>query len=284
MNNPISQHEKPCVACGAAMQEVHSWVWRCSVCGLETSMLFPGAGGGVDGLEALRRDNFERMWSELAGDFPKTAIRLLEIGCARGWFLELAQSRGYSVVGVEPGEYGEEARAKGFEVLTGLFPKVTNHFADGSFDIIVFNDVFEHLPNPIEALVECSRLLADGGMLILNLPVSSGALYSVSKILRRFGWSAPYDRLWQKGYSSPHLFYYAEKPLKRLLGNTIGFRLRTGCKLRSTLRNGLWKRVKSGANGVPQAVVIFALMVVFTIVETILPPDIKVFVFEKDKE
>jgi SAM-dependent methyltransferase len=45
--------------------------------------------------------------------------------------------------------------------------------ADASFDVILCSEVFEHLPNPIGALVEFGRLLKPGGKLIITAPFAS---------------------------------------------------------------------------------------------------------------
>ena len=50
-------------------------------------------------------------------------------------------------------------------------------FSNGPFDAIIFNDVFEHLPDPIDAIVAVERLLADDGILVLNLPSSDGLFF-----------------------------------------------------------------------------------------------------------
>ncbi len=44
---------------------------------------------------------------------------------------------------------------------------------DGSFDVILCSEVFEHIPHPIEALQEFARLLKPGGQLILTAPFCS---------------------------------------------------------------------------------------------------------------
>ena len=44
---------------------------------------------------------------------------------------------------------------------------------DGSFDVILCSEVFEHLPDPLKALDEFSRLLKPGGKLILTAPFAS---------------------------------------------------------------------------------------------------------------
>ncbi len=44
---------------------------------------------------------------------------------------------------------------------------------DGSFDVILCTEVFEHLPNPVLAIQEFSRLLKQGGQLIITAPYCS---------------------------------------------------------------------------------------------------------------
>jgi len=46
--------------------------------------------------------------------------------------------------------------------------------ADNSFDVVICTEVLEHLPRPIEALKELSRVLDHGGRLLLTAPLSSG--------------------------------------------------------------------------------------------------------------
>lgn len=44
---------------------------------------------------------------------------------------------------------------------------------DGSFDVILCSEVFEHLPNPVKALKEFQRLLKQNGKLIITAPFCS---------------------------------------------------------------------------------------------------------------
>jgi len=44
---------------------------------------------------------------------------------------------------------------------------------DASFDVIMCNEVLEHLPDPVKAIHEFSRLLKPGGRIILTAPFCS---------------------------------------------------------------------------------------------------------------
>jgi len=43
-------------------------------------------------------------------------------------------------------------------------------FPDNFFNIIISNDVFEHVPDPLKAFKECFRVLKTGGELIITIP------------------------------------------------------------------------------------------------------------------
>jgi len=53
------------------------------------------------------------------------------------------------------------------EDITGL------SFEDDSLDLIVSNDVFEHVPEPGKAFAECYRVLKNGGTMLLTIPFHS---------------------------------------------------------------------------------------------------------------
>lgn len=49
-------------------------------------------------------------------------------------------------------------------------------FGNGSFDLVVHSDTLEHVPDPVQALRECRRILRSGGACIFTVPVVWGRL------------------------------------------------------------------------------------------------------------
>jgi 2-polyprenyl-3-methyl-5-hydroxy-6-metoxy-1,4-benzoquinol methylase len=134
----------------------------------------------------VRRKNFLRI-IRLIDQFTQGGERtLLDVGCAHGLFLEMTAK----VQGVEPHHaVAQSTRSKGFVVRKGYFPSALAN--SERFDVIVFNDVLEHIPNIQKCLAACHRMLNHDGILVLNLPNSRGILYWLSKILRGFGPAPP---------------------------------------------------------------------------------------------
>jgi SAM-dependent methyltransferase len=96
--------------------------------------------------------------------------RVLEVGCAHGGYVALLGWAGYDAIGTEisptVARFAEETF--GVRVLAGF---VENQpFEAGSFDIIVLNDVMEHLPDPVATLTHCARLLSKDGFFVIQTP------------------------------------------------------------------------------------------------------------------
>ena len=116
----------------------------------------------------------EHILRKARGRDQQTTLRILDVGCGRGWLTNLAIAYG-SVEGVEPVS-GVIAHAK------TLFPHI--RFTAGTpetilarkdfqpFDVVLCSEVIEHVPNPGKPIFvrQLSQLLASDGHLILTTP------------------------------------------------------------------------------------------------------------------
>lgn len=112
-----------------------------------------------------------RFYAKLALRHGPKSGRVLEVGCGLGhllsWFREP-----YRVVGADINPSAlEQARRNvpGGEFLQ-LSAENLGAFADRSFQIVIAKHVVEHLREPGKSIAEISRVLADGGLLILATP------------------------------------------------------------------------------------------------------------------
>jgi SAM-dependent methyltransferase len=109
-------------------------------------------------------------FSRLEQTKPLAGSRLLEIGPGPGLFLWWARERGCEVLGVEPSpEFCRVLEQTGLPHLQGTLDEV-DPAIHGTFDLIYMSHVFEHFYDPNEALMQCRGLLAEGGLLAIEVP------------------------------------------------------------------------------------------------------------------
>jgi SAM-dependent methyltransferase len=158
-------------------------VFQCGSCGLgraDGSSFDPLAyynqgyfsGGQSDGYadycsaEPVLRREFARTVEFIQDRKPQG--RLLEIGCAYGFFLDEARRAGFEVSGIEPAELAAaHARDLGLNIVCGMLTETTFKSL-GTLDVIVLLDVIEHLPDPHEALALCADHLRPDGIIVLT--------------------------------------------------------------------------------------------------------------------
>jgi len=246
-----------CPICRSELFVGHqSWHLLCKRCGYEKGTLQPtinlhsahqliNENARETGLRELRIGNFKNLLTNIKLLKPSGG-RLLDVGCAHGWFLETAKKNGFDVFGVEPDENVFDATSRrGLPVRMGYFPDALDE--GEKFDIIVFNDVIEHIPDIECVLISCHQRLNKDGLLVLNLPSNRGVFYKLSKIFCRFGFISLFERLWQKDLPSPHLHYLNLPNVIDLLKNN-GFDTKLTGSL-STLRlSGLYTRISYTGN------------------------------------
>lgn len=121
------------------------------------------------GQEAARRAHARRKLALLRALPPRLprSGRLLDVGCAAGFFLAEAQAH-YEVQGVELSAWSSAYAREhlGLPVITGTLQQAALPAA--SFDIVTLWDVIEHVADPVPLLAEVARVLRPGGRLVLS--------------------------------------------------------------------------------------------------------------------
>ncbi len=94
-------------------------------------------------------------------------IKILDVGCSSGAFLESARRMHFKIEGFEPAPAAAAtARSAGFTVYEGSLenPEIPRNY----FNVLTIFEVIEHLFNPKQFLERCKSLLAPGGILLIN--------------------------------------------------------------------------------------------------------------------
>ena len=117
------------------------------------------------------RTVIRRLVTDLAGSGSPHAT-LLDVGCwSGGATADYAAACGAQPSGVEIfAEPVEAARRRGIEVAVVDLERERLPFSDHSMDIVIANQVFEHLKNVWLPLEEIFRVMAPGGHLIFSVP------------------------------------------------------------------------------------------------------------------
>lgn len=119
---------------------------------------------------------YQRTWScgrlemieKLLGD--PHGKRLLEIGCAYGLFLGLAQQRGFAVSGIDSARSAVAWAQTHTRLDIQQGTVETAELPDGWHDVVCLWDVFEHVPDPGTFLLAVVRTLKPGGFVALSCP------------------------------------------------------------------------------------------------------------------
>ncbi len=101
--------------------------------------------------------------------FPVRYAKILDVGCGVGTQLLSLQKRGWNTYGLEPSKTAAEyCRKLGLNVQQGF--SVNEHWSEPTFDVIMLNQVFEHINDPNQTLMEIYNALKPGGVLMMNMP------------------------------------------------------------------------------------------------------------------
>jgi 2-polyprenyl-3-methyl-5-hydroxy-6-metoxy-1,4-benzoquinol methylase len=107
-------------------------------------------------------------------------IRILDYGMGWGYWSRMAQAHGFDVVGLELSQQRRDyARQMGVTVIDALPAE------PAGFDCIYANQVFEHLPDPLQTLKDLCRQLKPEGIMCIRVPDGRG----VAARLEQRGWS-----------------------------------------------------------------------------------------------
>jgi SAM-dependent methyltransferase len=128
------------------------------------------APGGHDTGAALNLERRLDVLARLAGS--PASRRILDAGCGSGVYVEALIAGGADAYGVEfDGEAVTRGRARGVpadRISQGDLGSLD--WPADSFDVVLLNEVLEHVPDDDAALVEIRRVLRDGGHLVVFSP------------------------------------------------------------------------------------------------------------------
>jgi len=165
-------------------------------------------------LKRVKNNFFDKIFYSQNPKFYKWKVlnnskngKFLDIGCATGLqdIKFMQDFPNWEFYGVEPDAvaFQEASKIKGFNIKKGFLEDA--NYSDNFFDIILMNQVLEHVPDPKKTLLECSRILKNDGKLIVAVP-NYGSLS-----LKIFG------KYWYHLDIPRHLFHFTPQTIGALL-------------------------------------------------------------------
>lgn len=140
--------------------------------------------------------------------------RILDVGCASGWFLSRLQKKfPYAKC------YGIDIYKEAIQLGKKKYPKISFKVSDahkipfsaGSFDVVICTEVLEHVDDPKQAVDEIKRVLKKNGQAIIELD-SGSILFSIVWFL----WGFSRGSVWKNA----HLHSFTIEKLEKMLRKT----------------------------------------------------------------
>lgn len=183
---------------------------RCARCGLEVA----------DPPRAWSAGNYPPESYGLAWDHlrsleilaPETPLRLLEIGCADGKFLERAAALGHRATGIDFSRAAvDAARGRGLDAHVADVRQVRAFAGDEPFGAVAMFQVIEHLEEPDAVFEAIGEVAAPGALLLVGCPADRRYTRRVAHA-ERIGRSDFWD------YPPQHVLRWTPNALRIFLG------------------------------------------------------------------
>ncbi len=108
--------------------------------------------------------------AEMGEFLPRSYQRVLEIGCGAGEFV-LLLNPGCETWGIEMNQQAASVAASRIEnLLVGRYDELENELPDAYFDLVVCNDVMEHVVDHDAFLESVRRKMIPGAFLVASVP------------------------------------------------------------------------------------------------------------------
>lgn len=170
------------------------------------------------------RDNYERTYRRRVSTIERYRAepgRVLDVGCAAGFFLSVMREKGWDTSGIEISKPMVDYARDTLGLPDVRHGDLTNlEIEETGYDVVTMWDVIEHLEDPRVHLQAVRRGLRDDGLLVLETQDVS------SRFARLMG------RKWQHYKHEEHLYHFDPDTLGRLL-DEMGFEV-----LENTPRHG----------------------------------------------
>ena len=136
----------------------------------------------------------------------KNGNNVLDVGCSSGILMEAMRDGGLSVTGIEPNIAAFSIAQKEFRqnVLHGYLSDVYQKLSK-KFDVVIYNHVMEHIPDPQVELSLLKKIIKSNGILVIGVPNADNIIFKVRK------------KFWEPLMPNEHVWHFTTKHMVQLL-------------------------------------------------------------------
>lgn len=143
---------------------------------------------------------------------PNQYSKVLEIGCGAGNFRQFLNAP-CEYWGIEPSQYEADiAKTKLDKVFDDFYDNVVNELPNVFFDLVIANDVIEHMQQPCEFLQSIKTKMTENAFIILSVP-NVRYYNNLNELLFKKDWRYRDSGVLDK----THLRFFTKKSFERLI-------------------------------------------------------------------
>lgn len=151
--------------------------------------------------EKALRKSFERNLKLISK--YRSSGRMLEIGCAYGFFLDTARNN-YDVEGIDISDDACKYAREQLELNVRCEDFIEKKFKENHYDVIVMWATLEHLKDPSLYVEKISSILKPGGIFVCTTPDIGSPLARIQK------------SKWRQIHPPTHLSYFSKNTIEKL--------------------------------------------------------------------
>jgi len=122
-------------------------------------------------MEIKETKYYKNTRTEMLKFIPNSVKKSLEIGCGEGNFSAQLVNKGIETWAIEPNNLAvKKAKKKLYKVIKGTIDNKLDELPDNYFDVIILNDVLEHLLYPWDDLKRIKNKLKKEGVVVTSIP------------------------------------------------------------------------------------------------------------------
>jgi SAM-dependent methyltransferase len=155
-------------------------------------------------LDIIKKQNNANLFKILRKTKIKANSSILDIGCGNGTLLRDLNAFGFNnLLGIEP-NIEEDIYLEEKKFINKTMLEDFSKLDEKTFDLIMLNHSFEHMPNPIEIIHSIKKLAHNNTYILIRIPLSNKFAFK------------KYRENWVQLDAPRHLYLYSEEAIKSI--------------------------------------------------------------------